>query len=27
VLSYIHSFWPAKIRERQRSLNAQSRAR
>ena len=27
VLSYIHTFWPAKIRERQRSLNAQSRAR
>ena len=27
VLSYSHTFWPAKIRERQRSLNAQSRAR
>ena len=27
VLSYIHTFWPAKIRERQRSLNARSQAR
>ncbi len=27
VLSYIHTFWPPKIRERQRRLNAQSRAR
>ena len=27
VLSYIHTFWPAKIRERQRRLNARSRAR